>query len=431
MSTRKLAADMQSLIETGVPALVLGDRLARAIELFSGNENIRLVAVTAPDGRPIGALYERDIRRILFTPYGHALFQNSAFDSALPRLVRECPIAEADRSITALVEAYAASGGSEGMILTTNGRYSGLLSTSSLMKLAAQRELELAKNDAERFSRFDSTANRFHSEAAELAAALRQAADILSRSAAESRHNAAQISERGVAAAQTAEEAITGMVSMARNGRSLADELEQLLSTIEAARRSRAHAFALITKGVERARSLTSAANEIADVSTFIQDVSKRVNLLALNATIEAARAGEAGRGFSVVAGEVKALAGQTRAAALGIADRIDHIRGSVALMLGSHEGMEAVIGEVDELSLSIERAIADQTGNARAMACRVDEVTEASAQIRADANLIEQSAAATIGSVDELNGVAGELGARAARLHDRVGEFVSALRAA
>ncbi len=86
----------------------------------------------------------------------------------------------------------------------------------------------------------------------------------------------------------------------------------------------------------ERLSSLGSIIEEIGEVSTFIQRIADRTTLLALNATIEAARAGEAGNGFSVVAGEVKALSQQTNEAVETIAGHVVELRTNLA----SFDGM-------------------------------------------------------------------------------------------
>lgn len=67
--------------------------------------------------------------------------------------------------------------------------------------------------------------------------------------------------------------------------------------------------------------SLRSQIDRVADVAQQISDIARQSNLLALNATIEAARAGEAGRGFAMVAGDIKALATQTSSATEEIAE--------------------------------------------------------------------------------------------------------------
>jgi methyl-accepting chemotaxis protein len=75
--------------------------------------------------------------------------------------------------------------------------------------------------------------------------------------------------------------------------------------------------------------TLTQGAQRIGDVVKLIRDIAEQTNLLALNATIEAARAGEAGRGFAVVASEVKALAVQTSKATEDISRQIQDVQSS------------------------------------------------------------------------------------------------------
>ena len=77
----------------------------------------------------------------------------------------------------------------------------------------------------------------------------------------------------------------------------------------------------------ERIGQLSRAAQQIGEVVKLITAIAEQTNLLALNATIEAARAGEAGRGFAVVASEVKSLASQTAKATDEISCHISGIQ--------------------------------------------------------------------------------------------------------
>lgn len=134
-------------------------------------------------------------------------------------------------------------------------------------------------------------------------------------------------------------------------------------------------------EGADQATSrMTQAAGEMNKVVDFIQDVASRINLLALNATIEAARAGEAGRGFSVVATEVKTLAKQVQGAIEQISAEVHGVQGvtrDVVERLGSirdavgqvHADISGVAGALEEQSASSQEIAANMQHAATAVA--------------------------------------------------------------
>ncbi len=111
---------------------------------------------------------------------------------------------------------------------------------------------------------------------------------------------------------------------------------------------------------------LSSAANEIGEVITLIQDIAEQTNLLALNATIESARAGDAGKGFAVVASEVKALANETAKATNQISEQIQEIQAATKQSVVSMEGIGTIIGQLNETSTAIAAAIEEQSSATR-----------------------------------------------------------------
>ena len=106
--------------------------------------------------------------------------------------------------------------------------------------------------------------------------------------------------------------------------------------------------------------ALTKAADQIGEIVTVINDIAGQTNLLALNATIEAARAGEAGRGFSVVAAEVKSLATQTGKSTEQIAAKIGEIQSAtrevVTSLASVAEAIDQLSGVTEQVSAAIEQ---------------------------------------------------------------------------
>lgn len=101
-----------------------------------------------------------------------------------------------------------------------------------------------------------------------------------------------------------------------------------------------------VREKLEHAIHQSAAIQEIDQLAATILSITSQTNLLALNAAIEAARAGEAGRGFSVVAGEIRKLAEQSSSTASGIQQIVENVTSSVSEMKIHSEAMLAFIND-------------------------------------------------------------------------------------
>lgn len=106
---------------------------------------------------------------------------------------------------------------------------------------------------------------------------------------------------------------------------------------------------------------LADSADKIGEVILLIQGIAEQTNLLALNATIEAARAGEAGKGFAVVASEVKELATQTAKATEAISTQITDIQKETESSVDAIRGIAETMREVSSATEAISAAVEEQ----------------------------------------------------------------------
>jgi len=123
--------------------------------------------------------------------------------------------------------------------------------------------------------------------------------------------------------------------------------------------------------------ALGESLQRVAGTAQLIAGIAGQTRLLALNATIEAARAGEAGRGFTVVANEVKDLAGTTTQSTEQIATTIASLERDAAEMAATIEAIVAGVGGIDEANTMLRSVAADQRGDVDRLDQRVTETIE------------------------------------------------------
>jgi len=151
-------------------------------------------------------------------------------------------------------------------------------------------------------------------------------------------------------------------------------------------------------------RSLADAAARIDEIVDFIQSIAAQTNLLALNATIEAARAGDAGKGFSVVASEVKNLANQTAKATEDISSQIAAIQAASSGAVDAIRTVNQTVEEMARIAQSVEASVQSQEENVAIIA---GEMNRATLDANSGADKIAKVGSAAVST----RSIAGEVG--------------------
>jgi methyl-accepting chemotaxis protein len=177
----------------------------------------------------------------------------------------------------------------------------------------------------------------------------------------------AEVADHAERANETAKDA----ASAARNGTSIALKASQGMKAVAASTLAIA----------DHAHELEVKAAKVGEVVGLIAEIASQTNLLALNAAIEAARAGEAGRGFAVVADEVRKLADRVGQATAHVDGQLKDIRGAIQSVAREvHIGAEAARQSADEAG-SVANLIEGIGAKADSAHAQADEIALATAQ--------------------------------------------------
>ncbi len=181
----------------------------------------------------------------------------------------------------------------------------------------------------------------------------------------------------------------------------------------------------------EQVRGLAEAAEKIGNVIALIQNIAEQTNLLALNATIEAARAGDAGKGFSVVASEVKSLATQTAKATEDISEQIASIQSATSSAVEAIGRITETTEQIDGITAAVAASVEQQGAATQEISQSAQQAARSVEQTAETIQRVSQRSTETGRSVGDVSQAATRLDNEFAALRSQVETFIGRIRAA
>lgn len=236
---------------------------------------------------------------------------------------------------------------------------------------------------------------------------------------------------QATAVAAAAEEASSNVQTVASASEELASSVNEISRQVHESYRIAEEAVSQAQQTNVTIEGLSDAAQKIDDVIGLISGVAEQTNLLALNATIEAARAGEAGRGFAVVASEVKALANQTGKATEEIAGLIHSMRTATSASVTAIETISGTILKMKDISNAIAAAIEEQGAAIQEIASNVQQAATGTRDVTSNISGVTAATGETAAAAEQVKATAGELSRQSEALATEVNSFLGNIRAA
>jgi methyl-accepting chemotaxis protein len=281
------------------------------------------------------------------------------------------------------------------------------------------------RNELIRFAdEFEAAVGAIVSNVSASAVQLESAAGTLTRTADTTQSLSNQV-------ASASEEASQNMQSVASATEELSASVDEIGKRVRESNRIAEAAVQQAEATDGRIGKLSRAAQQIGDVVKLITAIAEQTNLLALNATIEAARAGEAGRGFAVVASEVKSLASQTARATDEISSHISGMQSATQESVAAIKEIGGTIGQISEISSSIATAVEQQGSATQEIARSVQNVAQGTQEAAANIMQVNRGATETGSASEDVLNSARSLSSESKRLRAELDRFMANIRAA
>lgn len=227
----------------------------------------------------------------------------------------------------------------------------------------------------------------------------------------------AAASQQSARVMANAAETVTGLVQV----------IEEAKGEVDLAVDTATRVSGQLSEAVRIAQTLAETASTVDTILQLIRKVAIQSKMLSFNATIEASRAGEAGRGFALVAQEIKALAAQSAQAVDEIAEKMAAIQDATRTTVAANSAIRDSVAEVQSSVTRIRSAIGLQAETAGTIMGAVDETATAAGAMSVTISTIRADTEDVTREIDALEGAFDRLNGKLAELQDAARDYVGA----